>query len=157
RLPSVETVQRRYRQTFAKPRFEYAVQRAMQVTAPHVSKLTISGPFQATSATKTPSRRAIFICRPATAADETPCAKTIMTALARRAYRRLVSEADIQPLMVFYTQTRAQGDSFDAGIEVALRGLLVSTDFWFRIERDPANAPAKTVYRIGDQELASRL
>jgi hypothetical protein len=157
RMPEVETVQRLYRMSFDKPLVEYAVHRAMQLTAPHVSKVIVSGPFQAAGVTDTPSRRAIFVCRPTTAAEETPCAKQTLSSLARRAYRRSITEADVQPLLAFYSDVRADGDSFDTGIEVALRGMLASREFWFRVERDPADVPPATVYRIGDVELASRL
>ena len=157
RLPAAHTVQRMYRLPFVKPTNYRGVERAMQITAPHVSKVTISGPFQASGVGDAPSRRAIFVCQPASRADEAGCAKTILVNLARRAYRRPVTDADVRQLLEFYNQGRSRGQGFDAGIEDALRALLVSPDFWFRIERDPGNAPPNTVYQIDDVELASRL
>ena len=85
-----------------------------------------------------------------------PCAHTILTKLARRAFRRTVTDADIKPLLAFYERGRAEGD-FDHGIEKALNAMLVSPDFLFRVERDPKDAAPGSVYRIGDFELASRL
>ncbi len=114
----------------------------------------VNGPFNATGRGETESRRKIFICRPAKAVEETPCAKKILTTLARRAFRRPVSTADIAPLLAFYTEGRKAGD-FDAGIQSALDALLVSPDFLFRIERDARTTTS--VYRLSDLELASRL
>ncbi len=123
---------------------------------PKLDKISISGPFNATGAGDTPSRERIFTCHPVTAQEETPCAHTIVAAIARRAFRRNVTEADVKPLMAFYESGRAQG-SFDHGIEESLRAILVSPDFLFRIERDPKGAAPNTNYRIADVELASRL
>jgi hypothetical protein len=124
-----------------------------------VSKVTIGGPYDATGQGDTPSRRKIFVCRPTGPADEGSCARTILTALAHRAFRRPVSQADVQPLLAFYERGRREGD-FDAGIENALEALLVAPEFLFRIERaeqDPRAAAAGRVHRISDVELASRL
>ena len=126
---------------------------------PYVDSVTIAGPFEASGARPvdgTPSRDRIFMCRPATAADETDCATDILSTIARRAYRRPVDTGDLDKLMVFYEQGRAYG-SFDAGIEMALRRLLVSPEFLFRVERDPEGLAPDTNYRISDLELASRL
>ena len=89
-------------------------------------------------------------------ANEGGCAKTIVSTLARRAYRRPVGDTDLEPLLAMYSDARAQ-EGFDAGIERALNRLLVSPEFLFRVERDPANIPPDTPYRISDLELASRL
>src|SRR6202035_494481 len=89
-------------------------------------------------------------------ADEAACAKTILTTLARRAYRRPATEADVQSLLRFYEAGRTEGD-FDAGVETALQNILISRDFLFRIERDPAKIAPSTAYRLSDLELASRL
>src|SRR5207253_9932628 len=105
----------------------------------------------------TPSRQRIFTCHPAKPSDEAACAKTILSALARRAYRRPVTDADVRDLQTFYKEGRADGASFEAGIENGIRALLASPQFLFRIERDPANVAPDTVYRLGDVELASRL
>ena len=130
-----------------------------QTAQPRVDSVTITGPFKGVepkSAGQMPSRRLIFQCVPANASEELPCATKILSALARRAYRRAVSDADVQVLLGFYTAGRADAD-FDSGIEAALRRLLVTPEFLFRIERDPAGIAANTSYRISDAELASRL
>jgi mono/diheme cytochrome c family protein len=121
---------------------------------PHLGTVTISGPFNATAAVDTPSRRRIFVCRPATVNDEAACAKRILTTLARRAYRRPVTDVDVQSLLTFYRAGRAQR-SFDAGIEKAIQAMLVSPSFLYRVEADPASASG--AYEISDVELASRL
>ena len=121
-----------------------------------IDTVEISGPYHGTAPDDTPSRRAIFVCRPATPKDELPCATEILGTLARRAYRRPVTNADVQPLLDLYTDGRRAGD-FEAGIERALEALLVSPHFLLRIERDPPDATPGTIYRISDLELASRL
>ncbi|MDX1983982.1 MAG: DUF1592 domain-containing protein [Bryobacteraceae bacterium] len=112
--------------------------------------IQVGGPFNATGPGDTESRRRIFVCRPAAGESEQPCVRKIIRNLARRAYRRPVTDADIAPLMKLY----AMGDGFESGIELALRSILVSPGFLFRVERDPKGAP---VHRISDLELASRL
>jgi hypothetical protein len=121
---------------------------------PYLGSLTISGPFEPTGPGDPPSRRRIFTCSGGDA-----CARRILSALARRAYRRPVTEADLAPLVEFYEQGKADGGagSFDAGIELALRRLLVSPSFLLRIERDPPGIAPNTAYRLSDVELASRL
>ena len=104
----------------------------------------------------TASRRRIFVCRPADPSQEPACAGTILSALARRAYRRPVTDADVAGLLRFYEEGRADG-SFESGIEMAVRRLLVSPEFLFRTESDPANIAPDTNYRVSDLELASRL
>ena len=121
-----------------------------------IASVTISGPYNPAGPGDTPARRRIFVCSPATAGDELPCAKRILASLERRAYRRPVTDADVQPLLKFYQAGRAQG-GFDVGIERALERLLVSPQFLFRIERDPPGLAPGTPYRISDLELASRL
>jgi len=121
-----------------------------------LESVAIGGPYAATGPGDTPSRRRIFVCRPANAADEQPCAAKILSALARRAYRRPASNDDVRTLLAFYQAGRKRG-GFDAGIEFALERMLVDPDFLFRIVRDPANAAPGTIYRLSDVELASRL
>jgi mono/diheme cytochrome c family protein len=123
---------------------------------PAVSSIDIIGPYDGKVSPDTASRKAIFICQPASAATEKACATRIISALARRAYRRPVTEADIKPLMAAYQVGRADR-TFDEGIEWALEAVLSSPKFLFRIERDPANAKSGTPYRVSDLELASRL
>jgi Protein of unknown function (DUF1592)/Protein of unknown function (DUF1588)/Protein of unknown function (DUF1585)/Protein of unknown function (DUF1587)/Protein of unknown function (DUF1595) len=122
----------------------------------HLRSVEIAGPYEPSGPGDSPSRRRIFVCRPAAPSDESRCANSILSTLARRAYRRPVSDVDMKPLMAMYREGRAQGD-FDAGIERAVKRLLVSPELLFRIERDPANVPPNTPYRISDLELASRL
>src|SRR5688572_5296711 len=125
-------------------------------TQPAINSVTISGPYNVTGRGDSPSRRRIFVCRPSTAAEELPCARRILSTLARRAYRRPSHEADVRDLLPFYERGRQEG-GFDLGIQKALERLLVSSQFLFRIEREPANVAAGTAYRISDIELASRL
>ncbi len=121
-----------------------------------VETATISGPYNPKGPGDTPSRRRIFVCRPESASDEEPCARRILSALERRAYRRPVVDADLQSLMPFYAAGRAEG-GFELGIERALQRLLVSPQFLFRIERDPPGASPGTTHPVSDLELASRL
>jgi Protein of unknown function (DUF1592)/Protein of unknown function (DUF1588)/Protein of unknown function (DUF1587)/Protein of unknown function (DUF1585)/Protein of unknown function (DUF1595)/Planctomycete cytochrome C len=138
---------------------------------PHIESLTITGPFNAIGSGDTPSRSRIFVCRPATAVhdssssstsslavskDEISCATRIISTLARRAYRRPVTTADMTRLIALFETGRRDG-SFEAGVQFALRGILASAKFVFRAERDPAGITAGAVYRISDLELASRL
>jgi hypothetical protein len=126
---------------------------------PAVYSVSIGGPFEATGAGDTPSRKRLFVCKPAAAATpsaEERCATTILSTLARRAYRRPVTNDDLRVPLKFYKEARAEG-GFDAGIEMALRAVLTSAEFLFRVERDPANARSGQPYRISDLDLASRL
>ena len=119
---------------------------------PAIASVTIRGPQTISGPGDTPSRRRIFICTPA----EAGCAKKILSSLARRAYRRPVSEADLQPLLAIYEAERSES-GFEAGIKQGLERILVSPQFLFRIERQPAKVASGSVYRISDLELASRL
>jgi mono/diheme cytochrome c family protein len=123
---------------------------------PHFETFTVTGPFAATGSGDTPSRRKVFVCRPATGADEEPCARKIIATIARRAYRGDMSETDLQRLMGFYKSARRTG-TFEKGIQVSLQRILASPKFAFHIEAEPPNAAPGTVYRISDLELASRL
>ncbi|MEO8257492.1 MAG: DUF1592 domain-containing protein [Acidobacteriota bacterium] len=123
---------------------------------PHVGKVRIEGPANASRASDTPSRRNIFVCRPAATAREDGCARTIMSTLARRAFRRPVTPADVNVLMEFYASGRRAG-TFDDGIEKGLRRLLADPEFVYRREVAPAGVPVGGTYRISDLALASRL
>jgi mono/diheme cytochrome c family protein len=127
---------------------------------PHMQTLAITGPFGATGPGDTPSRRRIFTCSPSAdrrrVAAETACAREILSTLARRAYRKPVTDADLRPVLGFYDAGRRQG-SFERGIQMGLQRILASPQFMFRVERDPVNVAAGAVYRISDIELASRL
>ncbi len=124
-------------------------------TLPAIAMATISGPYDATAPGDTPSRQNIFVCRPNSAAEELPCAREILSQLARRAYRRAITNADLEDLMPFYESGRAEA-SFDTGIQSALERLLVSPQFLYRVEHDSSETP-DTAYAISDIELASRL
>jgi mono/diheme cytochrome c family protein len=124
--------------------------------SPGLASVTIEGPFGSDGPGDTASRRRIFTCRPRQERDEERCARTILTTLARRAYRRPVTDADERTLLTFYERGRGNG-SFDAGIEAALQRILISPDFLFRLEIDSPGATPGSSYRISDLELASRL
>jgi hypothetical protein len=126
------------------------------VGIPELDKVTIEGPFNVTGPGDSPSRRRIFSCK-ADGTAAAACARTILTSLGRRAYRRPLTEPEADRLLGFYQRERSAGRSFDAGIESALAFVLVSPQFLFRFERDPDVVPAGGVFRITDLELASRL
>ena len=166
--------------------FERPIHYSDERRQPYLGEVVITGPFDAAGPGDTPSRRRIFVCQPHDAGarrDEGPrdgadrseppvhaaapvgagprpaeasCARTILTALARRAYRRPVADADLKPLLAFYHEGRTSG-GFDEGIQRALEFLLVSPDFLFRVERDPEDVPPNTAYLVSDLELATRL
>src|SRR5262245_14663469 len=123
---------------------------------PLVERVDITGPFDVVGSGDTPSRRGIFTCRPTSAADEAPCAKKILGAIARRAYRQPTTDADLDVLMGFYQSARKNG-SFETGVQNALAFILTAPKFLFRTESDPPNAAPGNSYRIADLELASRL
>ena len=123
---------------------------------PALGSVQISGPYAVDGPGNTPARRRIFTCTPATAAEEPGCAREILSALARRAYRRPVAEADVDTLLDFYEAGRSDG-GFDDGIGFALERLLADPDFLYRIERDPVDGAAGMSYPVSDVELASRL
>jgi len=123
---------------------------------PAIYSISIVGPYDPKGPGETPSRRRIFSTVPAAGADEDGSAKRILASLMRRAYRRPVTDADVQGPFELYQKARKDGD-FDAGIEMALSAVLVSPRFLFRVEQDPPGIAPDTPYRISDLELASRL
>jgi len=123
---------------------------------PSVDIVTIAGPYTARAPVDTASRRAVFSCRPDAGSSDESCARAILSRLARRAYRRPVTERDLATLLGFYRTGEAEG-GFEEGIQRALRRILASPSFLFRIEREPAGAAPRTVYRVNDLDLASRL
>jgi hypothetical protein len=125
-------------------------------TVPHLRHFNISGPYNVTGVSDTPSRRAIFTCRPVSADEEGPCAQAIVSRLAERAYRRPVDNVDLEGLMRFFERGRSTGD-FEGGIRTALQALLANPQFVFRFERLPATEPTERFYQINHIELASRL
>ena len=124
---------------------------------PHVGQVTIEGPHDAKGASNTASRERIFVCRPATPADEASCAQRIVSTLAKRAFRRPSTAEDVKLLMPFYQAGRGDGGSFDDGIEAVLQRILADPEFIYRGEREPAGLAAGRTYRLTDLELASRL
>jgi hypothetical protein len=123
---------------------------------PSVDRLTVEGPYGATGSGDTPSRRKLFTCKPASSAEEEPCARKILSSVARAAYRRPLETSDIDMLLEFYRKGRT-GHTFDSGIESALQYVLSSPEFLFRFEADPPKAAPHTVYKLSDIALASRL
>ncbi|HET9272626.1 MAG TPA: DUF1592 domain-containing protein [Vicinamibacterales bacterium] len=121
----------------------------------HLRSVEIEGPLDATGPGVTPARDGLFQCKPPAVA-ELACARRILTSLATRAYRRPARAADVEPLLAFYREGR-EGGTFERGVERAVRRLLVSPEFLFRVEREPAGVKPGAVYRIADLELASRL
>lgn len=126
-------------------------------TVPHLARVDITGPYQATGSGNTPSRQRIFVCHPAAPANEIPCARQILSNLVRRAFRRAPTDADLESLLSFYQQERNRTGRFEAGIEIALRRILADPEFVFRFEPPPADVRPGGIYRITDTELASRL
>ncbi len=127
------------------------------VTAlPHLKDLVIKGPHDPTGISENAVRARVFVCRPASPAEERPCARTILAELAPKAYRRPVSDADLEPLLSFYDQGAAEG-GFEIGVRTALQALLASPHFIFRFEEQPEGVKPGQIFRIGDFDLASRL
>jgi mono/diheme cytochrome c family protein len=124
---------------------------------PSIDRVTIDGPYGQVGSGDTASRHKIFICTPHASSEETACAKRILSALGRIAYRKPLNDASLATLMDFYRHGRANNASFESGIESALQFILASPEFLFRFEPDPSNIAANTVYRIDDLALASRL
>ncbi len=126
------------------------------IAARDVQAISVAGPYEIKGAGDTPSRRRIFTCRPGEGISESACARKILSGLARHAYRRPVTSADIAPLMTMYNEGR-KGGTFERGIEAGLEVILSSPNFLFLRETDPPRSRPGTVRRITDVELASRL
>jgi hypothetical protein len=120
-------------------------------------ELEIMGPLNPGAANESPSHRRVFVCQPAKPVDEPACAKTILSTLAKRAYRRPATANDVNVLLDFYNEGRANNAAFDQGIELAVQRVLISPSFLFRTEFTPENLTSLGAYRISDLELASRL
>jgi len=124
----------------------------------NVGSIQIGGPYETQGTAKdTPSRRAIFVCQPKARAEERSCAATILSRMARLAYRRPAAKADVDTLLSFYDSGRKEGGSFDGGIQFALERMLVDPDFLLRVYRDPSKSTGAAAYRLSDLDLASRL
>ena len=126
-------------------------------TLPHLQTLTIVGPTQTAGVSETPSRTHILTCQPKDASQESACATTIVTTLARRAFRRPPTDDDVATLMQLYALGREDGGSFEAGIRTAVQATLARPEFIFRFERVPEGLAAGQNYQINDLELAARL
>src|SRR5476649_1427834 len=128
-------------------------------TLPHLKDLTIAGPQRVTGVSTTPSREKVFACRPTSAAEEAPCASTIVSRLAAQAFRRAPATRDLDALMRFYAEGRKERD-FESGIAAALEAILASPQFVFRVEsadRSPERLALQSTERLSDVALASRL
>jgi mono/diheme cytochrome c family protein len=121
-----------------------------------VNNIVINGPFSMVGTGETPSRRRLFVCYPASAAEESTCARQILASVARRAFRRPVVDSELATLMSFYQQGR-KTDDFETGIQQALARVLVAPAFLYRVEDEPAALPDGGIYRLSNLELASRL
>ena len=119
-----------------------------------VHALQIRGPLTVTGMSDSVSRRKIFICKPQGKADETACARKIVSDFARRAFRRPVSDEDLNPLMTFYKAGYASGGGFERGVRDAVTAILASPNFLYRAESGNAVGGTRT---LSDLELASRL
>jgi mono/diheme cytochrome c family protein len=133
---------------------------------PKLRSVSIDGPYNVRGVGEGPSRERLFVCHPAATLDETACATKILSNLARRAYRRPVTAADLEAPMSFYKRARQQegqsgagktGGNFDDGIRAGVARILSSPYFLYRIEKDPATARAGAAHPVSDIELASRL
>jgi hypothetical protein len=125
-------------------------------TLPHLREFAVIGPHKVTGVSDTASRRRIFSCRPVIPEEEVPCASKIVGELARQAYRRPLTPADVAGLMRFYEQGRKTGD-FESGIRTTLQAILASPHFLFRLEEVPPGVRPGQNYRISDFDLAARL
>ena len=126
-------------------------------TGPRIANVEVKGPMVAQGVSDTPARRRILVCHPRTAAEETPCAHEIFARIAERAFRRPVTDEDLQGAMSFYEQGRREGGDFDSGIQKGLLAILVSPKFLFRMHEPPADAVPGQPFHINDIDLASRL
>src|SRR6185503_7455228 len=125
-------------------------------TLPHLRNLAVVGPYNVTGVSDNATRRGIFVCKPATAVEQVPCARRILERLGTLAYRRPLSVRDVDQLMPFYSLGLKPG-GFEGGIRTAIQAMLSSLPFLFRVEEMPATAKAGATYRISDVDLASRL
>ena len=121
-----------------------------------VDNIVITGPFDASAPQDTTGRERLFVCRPTTVNDEAACARTITSTLARRAYRRPVTDTEVDNLLKFYNEER-NASGFDDGIKRMVERVLLSPDFLFKVEADPKGTAPGQAYSVSDVELASRL
>ncbi len=124
---------------------------------PHLQNFTVTGPFNPTGVSDTPSRRLIFSCRPLAPSEARPCAESIITRLGAAAYRRQLDKSDLDGIMAFYDEAVQDGGGFELGVRTALEALLSSPHFIFRVEQVPAGAKPGDRIAIDQFDLASRL
>ncbi len=124
---------------------------------PHVGQVFIEGPYNGSPATETRSREKIFECYPQNADQEAGCARQIIDTLLTKAFRRNVSDDDVEVIMNFYQAGKDERGTFDHGIEAALQRILVDPEFIYRSEIEPAQVAEGEPYKISELELASRL
>ena len=125
-------------------------------TQQHLQRLTILGPYEVTGVSDNPTRRSVFTCRPTSPEEARPCAERVVTNLGKEAYRRPLEEADVTALMGFYDKG-ARDNGFEGGVRLALRAILASPHFIFRMEEVPDGVAPGEIYDIGEADLASRL
>ena len=125
-------------------------------TIPHLHEFSVTGPVKVEGVSDTPSRRKVFSCRPTAGTDEIPCAKQVIAALARQAWRRPVDANDLEALLSFYQSGRNDG-GFETGVRTAIQAILANPEFVFRFERVPPGVLPGRNYRVSDLELAARL
>ncbi len=125
-------------------------------TLPHLRSVIVHGPTSVTGVSASPSRQKIFTCRPTAAPEEEPCARSILTRLATEAYRRPVSDDEVDGLMGFYRDGASQ-HGFEAGVRSALEAILSSPFFVLRFEPRPGDVKPGESYALGDWAMASRL
>jgi Protein of unknown function (DUF1592)/Protein of unknown function (DUF1588)/Protein of unknown function (DUF1585)/Protein of unknown function (DUF1595)/Protein of unknown function (DUF1587) len=123
---------------------------------PRIANVEIKGPLSRGGISDTPSRRKLLVCKPSAAEQETPCAKQILGTLAKRAYRRPVTDADLAGPMAFYEEGRKQG-SFEDGIQKGVMAVLASPKFLYRYHAPPAGTQPGQAFRLNDLDLATRL
>jgi mono/diheme cytochrome c family protein len=142
-------------ENWTKARIESDYERAWR--DPWVSSVLITGPLDVKGPGNSVSRDTIFICSPRKEVEEEACARRILSNLVRLAHRQPPGERAVNSLLSLYQKGRSESGTFDGGIQMALEGLLVSTEFLFRIERDPSDLAENSIYPISDLDLASRL
>jgi hypothetical protein len=123
-------------------------------SVPHLRDLAITGPYNPTGVSETPSRRKIFSCGPESSDDASACAEVIVARLGARAYRRPLTDNDLTALMALY-EIGAEDGGFEYGVRTALEGMLASPHFVFRFEEPPGTSTSEAAYRVADVDLAS--
>lgn len=146
------------RRTFAESddRLEPPIPGTLQDRILSIPSVEIRGPFNPTGLSATPSRDKIFSCYPENTAQENDCAIKVITDFATLAYRRPLSEQDMEPLLAFYEQGY-ELDGFEEGVRRALTRALASPNFLYRTQTTPANLAPGEIYALDDLELATRL